>query len=218
MFKKTIASQGALEPLWDRHLRNSVADMKYFYYAFQGSSVTAPAAGWIFELRMHRLFRQGYPLRLFPLGRGETKSGKFDVYDSYATSHEEGSPEVLELTVSQDHRLDEGAQLQVDRYYRPKANSLPTLDSLLLIHPRGGPSPILLMFQITCEEGCGVKEVGLEKIERLKFPLDTRRYYVAVTPAGIEPKIKVPKGRSANAGVFHHPVNEDILFLPSTIT
>ena len=215
-FEKTFASRRVFELLCDRHLRDSVADMKHFYYVSQDSSVTAPAAGWIFELRMHQLFRQGYLLKILPLGRGEAKNKEFDdVYDNYATFHKEEGPKYFDLAVSQEHRLDEGSQLQVDRYYRPKADSFPTIDSLLLVHPTGEQSPILLMFQITCGKGCGVKEVSLEKIERLKFPLDTRKYYVAVTPASIVPEITVPKGRFADVGVFRHPVKENKLFLPA---
>lgn len=71
------------------------------------------------------------------------------------------------------------------------------------------------MFQITRDkEEHGVKEVGLEKIDGLKFPSNAHRYCVAVTSHGIEPQIKVPAGRFKNVDVFHHPVTEDRLLSP----
>lgn len=69
------------------------------------------------------------------------------------------------------------------------------------------------MFRITRnKEEPDIKEVGLERVDGLKFPSDTRRYYVAVTPVGMEPEIKVPKSRFTNVDVFRHPVDEDTLF------
>lgn len=198
-------------------LKTPDADLERFYQVFQGSSATASAAGGIFEFRMHQLFRQGYSLKLFPLGPGQAMDNCPDIYDDYAASHKEESPEVLQLTVSEEHRLTEGIQLQTNHYYRP-ARCFPTIDSLLLIHPRGDPSPILLMFQITRNKGKHyVKELGLEKIRGLKFPSNARRYYVAVTPLGIEPKIVVPRGCFDEVDVYHHPVGNDILFPHSNV-
>jgi len=217
--QKTITSPDALELLWDRHLKNATAGMEYFYNVFQGSSVTAPAAGGLFELRMHQLFRQGYSLKLFPLGRSQATSKDLDVdvYNDYTASHKEESPKVLHLTVSEEYPLDEGTKLQADRYYRPP-KCFPTIDSLLLVHPTDEPSPILLMFQITRNKRShDVKKSGLDKINKLKFPSNTRRYYVAVTPLGIEPRIEVPKGPFKKVGVFHHPVSNDTLFPRSTV-
>lgn len=212
-----ITSPDALELLWDRHLKNATAGMEYFYNVFRGSSVTAPAAGGLFELRMHQLFRQGYSLKLFPLGRSHATSEDLDVYNDYTASHKDESPKVLHLAVSEDHPLGEGIRLQIDRYYRPPQN-FPTIDSLLLIHPADEPSPILLMFQITRNKRKhDVKKCGLDRISKLKFPSNTRRYYVAVTPLGIEPKIEVPKGPFKEVGVFHHPVSNDTLFPRSTV-
>ena len=162
---------------------------------------------------MHRLFRQGYHLELFPLRRSETNSKKSDTYNDYAASHREKNSKDFQLAVSKQHSLDEGAELQVDHYYRPPSPNFPTIDSLLLIRPDRNLPPILLMFQITLnQEEHDVKEVGLCAIDRLKLPPDTRRYYVAVTPRGIEPRIKVLKGRFSEVGVFHHPVHPDRLF------
>ena len=46
-FEKTIASQGALELIWDRHLKNSPAEMGRLYAALGGGTVTATAVGGI---------------------------------------------------------------------------------------------------------------------------------------------------------------------------
>ena len=71
------------------------------------------------------------------------------------------------------------------------------------------------MFQMTQnQDGHDVKEAGLEMINGLKFPVKTRRFYVAVTPFGIEPPIRVPKGGFKDVQVFHHPVDPNALFPP----
>jgi len=120
--------------------------------------------------------------------------------------------------VSEVHPLDKDKiQLQVDHYYRPTAKNHPTIDSLLLIRPEGEPSPILLMFQITHnEEEYDVNEVGLERIKELGLPPDTRKYYVAVTPLGKQPRIVVPQAYHHEMDVLCHPVDGDTLF-PRTL-
>ena len=40
-FEKTIASRGALELIWDRHLKNSTAEMSHLYTILGGGTVTA---------------------------------------------------------------------------------------------------------------------------------------------------------------------------------
>ena len=211
--ERTIASRGVFELLWERYLKNRIAEMKCCYNDFKSSSVTAPAAGWIFELRMHQLLRQGYPLKLFPLGLGTAESKKFDIYDDYKASHKRGNAKNHQLAVSQEHHLAKWAQLQVNHYYRPSAILIPTIDSLLLVHPFGKLSPILLTFQMTRdEEERRMSEDGLRGIEDLEFPSDTRRYHVVVTPRGMEPRMRIPRGCFKRANVFHHPVDEDALF------
>lgn len=211
--EKTIASRGVFELLWKRYLQNRIAEMKCCYDDFKSSSVTAPAAGWIFEFRMHQLLRQGYPLKLFPLGLGKAESKKFDIYDDYKASHKRGNTKNLQLAASQEHRLAKWERLQVNHYYCPSAFLLPTIDSLLLVHPFGKLSSILLTFQMTRdEEEHRVSEDSLRGIEELELPSDTRRYHVVVTPRGMEPRLRVPKGCFKRANVFHHPVDEDALF------
>ena len=171
-YQKTIASQDVLELLWDRHLKDSVAEVHHLYSALKGSSVTTNAAGGIIELRMHWLLRQGCFFVLFSFGHNRTTQ-KFDAYGNY-TSKEEESLECPGLFgIFKGDWLDEGVQPQVDRYYRLKVSSLLTINSLLLIHPRIEPLPTLFMFRFTGEEECDVKDADLEKIERLKDALRT---------------------------------------------
>ena len=206
--EKTIASQGALELLWDRHLKNSTAEMSHLYTALGGGTVMAPAVGGILQLRMHQLFRLGYSPLLV-----DRTTQEFDIYVNYSASQIQQNSKTLQLTVSDGHLLVDGMQLQVDHYYRPGKN-FPTIDSLLLIHP-ANELPILLMFQIIrSTEKHNVKPSGLERVNRIGFPPGTRRYYVAVTPVGMQPEIHVLKGHLANVGVYHHPVDESTLFLP----
>jgi hypothetical protein len=85
------------------------------------------------------------------------------------------------LTVSDEHPLVEGDHLRMNHYYRLNSIDFPATDSVLLIHPPEEPSPILLMFQMTRnkrEHNVGVE--GLCKIDGLRLPRRTRRYYVVV--------------------------------------
>jgi hypothetical protein len=134
--KKTIASQGAFKLLWNQHLKNRVTDTEYYYDIFQqGGSVSASAAGWNFEFRMHQLLTQGYPIHLFPL-RNPNRSTKFDVYSDYSDSRNKRNE--TKLAASSEYPLDRGIKPQVGRYYRPEAKNFLTIDSLLLIHPSKG--------------------------------------------------------------------------------
>ena len=215
--KKTIASPGAFVLIWNQHLKNQVYDAAYFYGIFQqGGSVTASAAGWIFEFRMHILLTQDYPITLFPLHLKSNRGKKFDVYDDYTDSHNERNARKFKLAPSSEYTLNSEINLQVDHYYRPEVNNFP-IDSVLLIRPaKKGPSLMLmLMFQMTRnKDGHDAKEAGLEIINGLKVPKNTRKYYMVVTPLGIEPSIRVPKGLFADVDVFHHPVDPNALFPP----
>ena len=218
-YRKTIASRYILELLWERHLKDSTDEMARLYTALQGSAVTAPAVGGILELRLHQLFTsREYPLRLFPLLQSKSNSAKFHLYDNYSASYKEENLKLPKLTVSEVLPLDKGKiQLQIDHYYRPTADNYPSVDSLLLIRPTNGgnPSPILLMFQIARnKEDHDVKEVGLERVEELGLPPDTRKYYVVVTPLDKQPRILVPKAYHGKMDVFYHPV--DRLFSGTT--
>ena len=214
-YQKTIASRGVLELLWDQYLKNSAAEIRHLYTTLQGSSITASAVGGIFELQMHKLFRQGYSLKLFPLRRSRV-TAEYDIYGNYAASNKQQGLQLHQLAASEEYRLVDGTQLKTNCYYRPRDN-FPTIDSLLLIHPHGDSSPILLLFQMTRnKEKHDVKLAGLERVNNLGFPPNARKYYVAVTPLGIEPKIEIPKGRFEGA-TFHHPVDDDTLFELSAI-
>jgi len=79
--ENTVAPRSIFEFLWDRHVKDQVFDVKYSYNIFRGSPVTASAAGWVFELRMHQLLIQGNPIELFPLGLCRTTNNKkFDIW------------------------------------------------------------------------------------------------------------------------------------------
>jgi len=215
--QKTIASPGAFALIWNQHLKNQAYDAAYFYDIFQnGGSVTSSAAGWIFEFRMHHLLTQGYPITLFPLRRKKNKATKFDVYDNYTDSHKRKNAKRFKLVASSEYPLDSGIKLQVNKYYRPEVNNFPMIDSLLLIRPDKNTAPILLMFQMTRnQDKHDAKEAGLEIIDGLKFPANTCKYYVVVTPRGIEPSIRVPKGAFNDVEIFHHPVEPNVLFPPT---
>jgi len=80
------------------------------------------------------------------------------------------------------------------------------------------------MFQFTRNKTShDAKEVGLRAVDGLKFPSETRRYYIAVTPEDLRPKINVPfsyltKQKLGKEGaddvfpVYHLPVNRKWLF------
>ena len=217
---KTIASPGAFKLLWNQHLKNRVTDTEYYYDIFQqGGSVTASAAGWIFEFRMHQLLTQGYHINLFPL-RNPNNGTKNYIYSDYGDSHAKRNEMKLRLPASSEFPLAKGIELQVGCYYRLEAKKFPTIDALLLIRldrPFKNPLPILLMFQITRNRsGHDVTAAGLDMIDTLTLPPNTRRYYVAVTPFNIEPPIQVPKGRFKGVYAFHHPVPQSTLFPRST--
>ena len=212
---KMIASPFAFNLLWDRHLRDQVSETAHFYnLVSEGGPGTASNAGWIFEFRMHQLIRQGYLMKLFPIGRTRSTSTKFDVYNNYTNFHNERNAEHFQLAESQEETLGEGIKLKVNQYYRPTAPNFPSIDSVLLIHPANS-SPILLMFQFTRrKDEYDAKEDGLNQVDGLRVPRGTRKYLVVVTPSGREPQIRSPKGRFENEHVlvYHHPVQRRTLF------
>jgi hypothetical protein len=128
---------------------------------------------------MHELLTKGYLINLVPLlpRNTRTKERKFDIYNKYADSDERN----FQLAASSEYPLDRGINLELD-YYRPEAKNFPMIDSLLLIRPANGPSPILLMFQMMrSQDGHDVKEAGLKILNGLKVPPGTRMYYVVGT-------------------------------------
>ena len=111
---------------------------------------------------------------------------------------------VAGLVTSVQYRLGGEVKLDVGRYYRLKAADFYPIHSLFLIHPRGEPSPILLMFWIAWNETeQTVNEGSLQRICGLECPPDTRRRYVVVTPSGAQPRMRVPRT------IFSHRGQED---------
>ena len=186
-----IVSRRVFEILWEKHIYSRINVMQDFHDLFVASPITATSAGWVFELRMHQLLRKARTVQLFPI-RGHRADVNF-IYQDYTASKKKIDPTDLQLVDSEEHDIAKGAKLKMGHYYRPKAVNFPAIDSLLLIHPLGEPSPILLMFQVTLNKKThDAKLSGLRKIDELDLPSDVRKYYIAVTPEGIWPKITVP--------------------------
>jgi hypothetical protein len=219
-FEKKFASRRVFELFWEIHVQHRVSDMKYLYDLLAARTITAPAAGWFFELRMHQLLGRRQTIRLSPI-RGRPGTASL-LYDDYAASEEDAMD--LQLTESDEHQLAEGDRFRMSQYYRLNPTDFPATDSVLLIHPPGEPSPILLMFQMTRNKrGHDVDEEGLCKVDDFRLPRHTRRYYVVVTPEGTQPQIEVPpacfEGNSREGispdelfSVFHYPVRINALF------
>jgi len=189
-FEKQFASQPVFDLVWKKHLSHRLDLMEQFYYLFLANPITAISAGRVFEERMHQLLRSEQTLRLFPiLPRG----GKTNViFDKYTTSEAKNTPTEFQLTSSEEYHLVAGAELQENQYCRPESSNFAAVDSVLLIHPPG-ESPILFMFQMTRNKTKhDAKLSGLQKVEGLDLPLDTRKYLVIVTPEDIYPRITVP--------------------------
>ena len=194
-----ITSRYVFDLLWKKHICHRVDLMGFFYNQFQADTTSAPAAGWIFKLRMHRLLMQEQTTQLFPIGGRQVKANF--LYDDYTASEDRQNPMNLQLAKSNGRRLVERYRLQKNRYYRPKSKDFPAIDSLLLIHPPNEPSPILLIFQITWGgREHDVNEKGLRNINDLKLPRNTRRYYVVVTPERTHPTMTVPMKHFRNEG------------------
>ena len=187
-----IASRRVFEILWEKHICSRINLMQDFHDLFVASPITATSAGWVFELRMHQLLRKAQTLQLFPV-RGRCANADF-VYKDYTASKKKINPTDIQLVDSEEHDLAKGVELEEGRYYRPKAITFSAIDSLLLIHPPGEPSPILLMFRVTRNKQTRDAKLlsGLRKIDELNLPSDVRKYYIMITPKGIWPKISVP--------------------------
>ena len=187
-----IASPRILDLLWEKHIRYRIDLMGLFYDLFQADTISAPAAGQIFKLRIHQVLVQAQTIQLFPVGGFQSEVNI--VYNDYAASKKRQNPTNLRLVKSAEHPLDKISCPKMNHYYRPKSKTFPSVDSLLLVHPPGEQSPILLMFQITRnKKEHDVNEKGLHKIDGLQLPSGTRKYYVVVAPESIYPKTTVPK-------------------------
>ena len=233
---KVFASKRVYDMLWRRHLYARVDVMDYFHGLFRVNQSTAAAAGWVFESRVHQLLQQQRNIQLFPV-RGSFATKNFN-YNCYIASQERSDAMNLCLSDSAEVPLTEGCHVEKECYYRPRSTNFPTIDSLVLVHPQGEPSPLLLTFQITgTRDQHGVNPNGLLKIRNLAP--GARKLYVVVTPESIHPTIVVPEsllsgGRQRKLStikgvvvdkvekvvhegfpVFHYPVRMEELFPPS---
>ena len=190
---------------------------------------------------MHLLLRRNQTIRLFPIrskpvakgkGKGKGKGREeeeYICYDDYSASEDRNSKDAIDLPLpasddySLEHAIEHATKLHVGHYYRPRDQNFPTVDSIFFIHPPG-ESPILLMFQVTCNKSeHGVNVDGLKIIKKL-LPPDARAYFVVVTPTKILPRIKILKSYFEDQGllnaenvseafpVFHYPVDEEALY------
>ena len=129
----------------------------------------------------------------------------------------------LQLPESSEGTLVEGGDFRMDCYYRLASANFPEIDSLLLICPPDGSPPILLMFRISrTDEVYNVSEDTLRHIDNLRLPRGTRKYYVVVTPGGVEWEVRVPGAYFGRRGrtklrdkllqVFAYRVPVNVLF------
>jgi len=213
------ASRRVLLLLWDKHFRSRLDEMEYFYDLFQGSVVTYAAAGWIFEFRMHDLLLEKRILRLFPIHCANIGKVNF-IYSDYTATEERKDQVELELPELDESCLGDTIP-QANCYYYPDSLNFPGIDSLLLIHPPSKATPVLLVFKITRSMSRHyVKAGSLRNIDRLDLPKNVHKYYVAVTPEGIQPNITIPFPQGAEQKeaidavfpVFHCPVPGRELF------
>lgn len=191
-FEKRFISQKVFDLIWDIHIRHHTNEVAHFYTLFVAIPGTKIAAGWLFEARMHELLAKDTTIRLFPIRHRTARVNIVsDNYDSY---NNPVNPENFQLAWSEQHVLpeDDSVKLREGYYYRPASDTFPTIDSLLLLHRTGDTSPTLLMFQITRAEKHDVNPKGLDKVDGLSFPLDTRKFFVVVTPGDVRPTITVP--------------------------
>ena len=198
--EKTIASQYVFALLWDKYLKDQNSEMEALYRRSLNNSNMAAVAGWVFESRMHQLFRSGRTIQLFPIRRSSL--GPVNViYRDYNASRQRLDPTPLTLHASPDCLFREGEQLTSGKYYRAPKVNFPAVDSLFFIEPPDEPSPILLMFQITQNHSeHDANSLGLDAVGRL-VPPNTRKWYVVVTPVDIEPGIKVARKYFSDQGV-----------------
>ena len=216
VFEKRIASQYALELLWERHLQHRVSDAKYFYDMYRASVTTAADAEWILRSRIHQLLRSQLTIRLSPIVRDA-----FDPTD-FIGCFLERTPMDLQLPNSHERTLVEGGEFHMNCYYRLGSADFPGIDSLLPICPPDGSPPVLLMFRITSGTVTyDMIEEGFRKIDNLGLSPNIRKYYVVVTPESVNPRMRV-SGEYSREGwgkvlgkvsrVFNYPVPADVLF------
>ncbi|KAH9983713.1 hypothetical protein BJV74DRAFT_597753 [Russula compacta] len=191
--QKTIASRFVFELLWDKCIKDQVSEMQALYGLFTSSPITAPALGWLFEFRMHQLLRDGLRHSKFPSPsllswvRGHTLRQLF-----HLSPQSKLKTTYLVAPINRTF-LETRDEFTTGSYYCPSDLNLTAVDSLILIHSPGEPSPVLLMFQMMhTSDQHSVDPSSLIAVNRLQVPRNTRKWYVVVTPLDIEPKIAVP--------------------------
>jgi len=237
---KTFVSKYVFDLLWTKHIYNRVDIMERFYNLLRANAATAPAAGWIFEYRMHQLLTRGRTVELFRV-RGDFARTNFR-YENYSASEEGRDPMILQLAGSGEAPSTEGHHLKENYYHCPKSTNFPTVDSVVLFCPPGELPPTLLMFQITWVRGeRSINRDGLRRIRDLAPGI--RSLYVVVTPESIHPAIVVPASYFSDIQgqqdrmlidgavdeqqkamspdevlpIFHYPVRMEELFAPSQV-
>ena len=191
IFEKRFISQKVFDLLWDIHIRHQTSDIAHFYNLFKATPGAKVATRWLFEARMHQLLTKDTTIQLFPIYHRSAPVNF--IYDDYASSTNPMNREDFQLAWSEQRALPEdgSVKLQEGYYYRPTSDNFPTIDSLLLLHTTGDPSPTLLMFQITRAETHNVNPKGLDKVDGLWFPSNTRKNFVVVTPEDVQPKLTI---------------------------
>ena len=186
---------------------------------YWNSATTGISAGWIFESRVHQLLRSQQTIQLFPVTLHSSEADDF-IYKGYSRK----TPTDLQLPESDEDTLVKGCDFYANRYYRLVSADFPEVHSLLLICPPDGSSPLLLIFHITrTAKAHDASEETLRSIDNLDLPKDTRKYYVVVTPEGVEPEVRVPRSYFGRRGrtklrdkvlrVFTYPVPFKVLLL-----
>ena len=192
--KIAFASQEVFDLLWSRYLKNRTAEMAYYYSCFCGTAGAASSARWLFEARIHQLLARGKTIQIFPILGHRAKNSI--VYSNYDASRKQKDPVGLRWASSEQCILpeDDSVKLQEGHYYHLDSNNfLPTINALLLFRPPDKSPPILLMFRISQnQEEHDVNPKDLRRVNKLKFPSDTRKCYVVVTPGGTWPRITIP--------------------------
>ena len=218
-----FVSRHVFEMLWDRLIKRQVFELQFYYELSSPSS-----AGWIFKSRVHELLRRGDSIPLF-LVRGRVAETEF-IFDDYTASKEKKPHRIFQLPESEEYFLDEPTHPGVGRYCRTRPANFATIDALFFVRPPGEPSPTFFALQFARVEERDVKENELRRIIQLGHSwtpdIETRAYFVVVTPDDVQPKITVPKTSFGDKGgkvtgeesldrlfrVFHFPISRKKLF------
>lgn len=168
---------------------------------------------------MHQVLRRGPSINLFEISSHRTAANTI-CSDYQATEDSDlGRGMRLKLPQSDEYPLPKEGTLEVGRYYRPESTTFPTFDSFFIVDLPESEERALLMFQITRNKAKhDVKPDGLFTINKL-IPEGIHKYYVAVTPEGLRPKITIPNSYFRDAEdlfpVYRFPVAQAELFRDS---